>query len=180
MMRYEDILRFWFEEIKPEQWFRKDGDFDALITKRFSAIHAQAIRCELYSWRGQPRGRLAEIIVLDQFSRNMFRNTPQAFSADSMALALAQEAVAAEADHQLDSEEKRFLYMPYMHSESARIHEAAVELFSQEGLENSLEWELKHQVIIEQFGRYPQRNAILGRDSTPQEVAFLQQPGSSF
>lgn len=179
-MRYEDILRFWFEEIKPEQWFRKDDDFDSLITRRFSAIHAQAVRCELFAWRGQPRGRLAEIIILDQFSRNIFRNTSQAFDADSMALALAQEAVAGEADQQLDTEEKRFLYMPYMHSESSQIHLIAEELFRQEGLESSLGWELKHKAIIEKFGRYPHRNEILGRDSTPEEIAFLKKPGSSF
>ncbi|MDJ0623612.1 MAG: DUF924 family protein [Desulfocapsaceae bacterium] len=180
MTRYEDILRFWFEEIEPEQWFHKDDDFDALIAERFSAIHAQAIQCELYSWRGQPRGRLAEIIILDQFPRNMFRNTPQAFVADPMALTLAQEAVASETDHQLAIEEKKFLYMPYMHSESVKIHEAAEELFSQEGLESSLEWELKHKNIIDRFGRYPHRNKILGRQSTPEELAFLEQPGSSF
>lgn len=180
MVQYEDILRFWFEEIEPDLWFRKDESFDAAIVERFSAIHAQAVCSELYSWRGQPRGRLAEVIILDQFSRNMFRNTPQAFSADPMALTLAQEAVAAEADQQLAIEEKKFLYMPYMHSESVRIHEAAKELFSQEGLENSLEWELKHKAIIEKFGRYPHRNEILGRESTLEELAFLKQPGSSF
>ena len=179
-MSYEDILQFWFGEINQKQWFRKDDEFDALIAERFSAVHSQAKRCELYSWREQPRGRLAEIIVLDQFSRNMFRDTPRAFATDSMALTLAQEAVAEKKDRTLSITEKGFLYMPYMHSESLRIHEVAVKLFSQKGLENSLEWEMKHKRIIEKFDRYPHRNAILGRESTEEELAFLTQPGSSF
>lgn len=179
-MSYEDVLQFWFVESEPKQWFRKDDEFDALILGRFSAIHNQATHCELYNWREQPRGRLAEIIVLDQFSRNMFRDTPHAFAADNIALALAQEAVTGGIDRTLSTTEKGFLYMPYMHSESLKIHEVAVKLFSQQGLENSLEWEMKHKDIIERFGRYPHRNAILGRKSTEEEHAFLTQPGSSF
>lgn len=164
----------------PNQWFTKDLDFDRLIRNRFKDIHDAALRCELSSWRDTPEGRLAEIIVLDQFSRNMYRDTPLAFAADPLALALAQEAVRVEAQRDLPLQQKSFLYMPFMHSESALIHEQAVALFSEPGLENSLEFELRHKAIIDRFGRYPHRNAVLGRTSTPEEMAFLEAPGSSF
>lgn len=179
-MEYTDILRFWFKEIKPEQRFKKDEKFDLLITSRYREVHNQAIRCELYKWREHGRGRLAEIIVLDQFSRNMFRNDPRSFIYDSLALVLAQEALVNKVDQKLDAQEKSFLYMPFMHSESPLIHEIAERLFRQKGLESSLEWELKHKSIIDRFGRYPHRNTILGRTSTKEEKEFLQQPGSSF
>jgi uncharacterized protein (DUF924 family) len=179
-MNFEDILRFWFDEIKPEQRFKKDEKFDLLIISRYKNVHHQAIHCELFPWREEARGRLAEIIVLDQFSRNMFRDDPRSFAYDSLALALAQEALVNKADQQLSAEEKSFLYMPFMHSESPVIHEIALRLYSQDGLESNLEWELKHKSIIDRFGRYPHRNAILGRTSTTEEKAFLQQPGSSF
>jgi uncharacterized protein (DUF924 family) len=179
-MDFEDILRFWFDEIKPEQRFKKDVKFDLLILSRYKEVHHQAINCELFPWREQARGRLAEIIVLDQFSRNMFRDDPRSFAYDSLALALAQEALVNKADQQLSAQEKSFLYMPFMHSESPVIHEVALRLYSEDGLESNLEWELKHKSIIDRFGRYPHRNIILGRTSTTEEKAFLGQPGSSF
>lgn len=136
---------------------------------------------ELYGWRKTAHGRLAEIIVLDQFSRNMYRDQPQSFAADPMALVLAQEAVFLGADKKLKTpQEQAFLYMPYMHSESEIIHEVALDLFSQPGLENNYAFELKHKEIIDRFGRYPHRNDILGRQSTAEELAFLKEPGSSF
>jgi uncharacterized protein (DUF924 family) len=153
---------------------------DEQIKQRFSAIHNQAIRCELFDWRMAAKGRLAEIIILDQFSRNIFRDTPQAFANDSLALALAQEALAVDADKALSPTERSFLYMPFMHSESAEIHKVAVMLFSAPGMENNLDFELRHQTIINRFGRYPHRNKILGRESTPEEIEFLKQPGSGF
>ncbi|MBC52685.1 MAG: hypothetical protein CMQ34_02500 [Gammaproteobacteria bacterium] len=176
----EDILNFWFEELEPAQWWKKDPALDAMIAQRFGALHTQAVCCELYSWRQSARGRLAEIIVLDQFSRNMFRDTAQAFSADPLALALAQEAVSAGADVPLTPVQRSFLYMPYMHSESRLIHEQAVDLYTRNGIEENLRFERRHQDIIDRFGRYPHRNAILGRPSTADELTFLQQPGSSF
>lgn len=175
-----DILTFWFEELEPAQWWKKDLAFDRMIAERFGALHAQAARCELYPWRRTAEGRLAEIIILDQFSRNMFRDTAQAFSADALALALAQEAVASGADSALTPVQRSFLYMPYMHSESALIHEQAVDLYTRNGIEENLRFEIRHKEIINRFGRYPHRNAILGRASTSDELAFLQQPGSSF
>lgn len=175
-----DILDFWFSEIQPAQWWSKSDDFDRLIAARFGAVLQAAARCELYAWRATPAGRLAEVIVLDQFSRNIHRGDAQAFANDALALGLAQEAVAAGADKGLLLAQRAFLYMPYMHSESAAIHALAVALFSQPGLEHNLDFELRHKAIIDRFGRYPHRNAVLGRASTAEEAAFLQTPGSSF
>lgn len=176
----DEILKFWFEEIEPKAWFAKDLAFDQGIKTRFGELLSQAINGELYHWRTTPQGRLAEIIVLDQFSRNIHRDTPLAFAADPMALALAQEAVAAGVDKQLQPKQVPFLYMPYMHSESRAIHEVALILFNREGAENNLAFEQRHKAIIDRFGRYPHRNAILGRQSTQEELAFLAEPGSSF
>lgn len=174
------VLDFWFNEIKPAQWWKKDEGFDRLIEHRFSEIHARACRCELYEWRATAPGKLAEIIVLDQFSRNMFRGSPRAFAYDPLALALAQEAVAVRADEQLDMPQRSFLFMPYMHSESLAIHAIAMQLFENKCSPESFEFEKKHQQIIATFGRYPHRNRVLGRISTREEIEFLKQPGSSF
>ncbi|MCG6657393.1 DUF924 domain-containing protein [Halomonas campisalis] len=173
-------LDFWFQELEPAQWFRKDAVLDARIRERFLDVHRAAAAGELWQWRGSPAGRLAEILVLDQFSRNLFRDSPDAFAQDAMALVLAQEAVAQGADRELDVAQRVFLYMPYMHSESLRIHDEALHLFDQPGMEENLRFEHRHRDILLRFGRYPHRNAILGRDSTPEEVVFLAQPGSSF
>jgi uncharacterized protein (DUF924 family) len=161
-------------------WWAKDVSFDSLIAERFGKTHQAAVLGELYGWRKQPEGRLAEIIVLDQFSRNLYRDRPAAFSADPMALALAQEAIAGAHDQSLPANRRLFFYMPYMHSESRLIHLEAVRLFTALGLQENLEFELRHKAIIDRFGRYPHRNALLGRESTPEELAFLQAPGSSF
>ncbi|HQC81205.1 MAG TPA: DUF924 family protein [Accumulibacter sp.] len=175
-----DVLQFWFEETPPARWWAKSADFDRLIERRFGALHAAAMRGELHAWRTGAAGRLAEILVLDQFSRNIFRDRPQSFAGDGMALGLAQEAVALGLDRDLAPARRAFLYLPYMHSESALIHEQALALFSAPGMENNLEFERRHQAIIARFGRYPHRNAILGRESSAAEIAFLATPGSSF
>lgn len=176
----EAVLRFWFEESEPRQWWAKDAVFDALIRQRFADLHQAAAAGELFEWRKASRGRLAEILVLDQFSRNLFRDQAMAFACDGMALVLAQEAVAVQADQALEPVQRCFMYMPYMHSESLQIHQQALSLFRQPGLEFNLEFELKHKAIIERFGRYPHRNVALGRTSTEEELAFLKLPGSSF
>lgn len=176
----DTVLSFWFNELSQEQWFKKDTALDAEIAARFGNTLQAAERCELYRWRRTPEGRLAEIIVLDQFSRNIYRDKPQAFANDALALALAQEAVAKCLDNQLTTVQRGFLYMPYMHSESLAIHNIAMQLFDQPGLENNLDFEVKHRDIIARFGRYPHRNELLGRTSSAEEEAFLQQPGSSF
>lgn len=176
----EAVLAFWFEKLRPAQWFRKDPALDREIAQRFGALHAQAIACECFEWRAARRGRLAEIIVLDQFSRNIYRRDDRAFASDAQALVLAQEAVAKGVDQSLSVVERSFLYMPYMHSESLVIHHRAVQLFDQPGLERNLDAEKRHKAIIERFRRYPHRNAVLGRISSQAEVDFLNQPGSSF
>lgn len=178
-MNFETVLQFWFVEHGPKDWWKKDSEFDQLIADRFGDIHTRASRCELAHWRVHSEGRLAEILILDQFSRNIYRDKAEAFAQDALALALAQEAIANQADGELPAIQKQFVYLPFMHSESLVIHEQAVELFSQPGLDN-LDFELKHKAIIERFGRYPHRNAVLGRKSTEEELEFLQQPGSSF
>ena len=179
-MHYEAIIDFWFKEIEPKFWWKKNSDFDRLIADRFLDIHNAATKCELYVWRAGSLGRLAEVIVLDQFSRNIYRGTPLSFAYDPLALALAQEAINAKANLSLVPDQKAFLYLPFMHSESSAIHEIAMELFKEPGLESNLEFEIRHKAIIDRFGRFPHRNEILGRQSTEDEISFLKEAGSSF
>ena len=179
-MSPENVLSFWFEEIDQKSWWSKDPAFDQLVAERFGGLIEPAKKGELYHWRSSPKGRLAEIIVLDQFSRNIYRDSPMAFEADAMALALAQEAVTQHIEEELSQQQIQFLYMPFMHSESKAIHEVAVKLFNREAVKDNLAFELRHKAIIDRFGRYPHRNKILGRKSTPEEIEFLKQPGSSF
>lgn len=177
---YDDVLSFWFEELQPSDWFRSSAELDQQIQQRFGELHAKACQCELACWRQSPQGRLAEIIVLDQFSRNLFRDSPLAFASDPLALGLAQEAVSLGVDAKLPSEQRSFVYMPYMHSESLLIHEHGLQLFTQSDLQKNVEFHLKHTAILQRFGRYPHRNKVLGRESSSEEIEFLTQPGSSF
>ncbi|CAI0764770.1 Uncharacterized protein conserved in bacteria [Serratia entomophila] len=177
---HDRILDFWFEEIEPVMWFKKDEDFDRLLHTRFGHIWQAAAAGELAGWRATVEGRLAEVIVLDQFSRNLFRGTPRSFSCDGMALILAQEAIRSGECERLSREQRGFLYLPFMHSESALIHRQALQLYTELDNGDQLEFELRHKAIIDRFGRYPHRNAILGRVSTPEEEEFLRQPGSGF
>ena len=177
MTRFQDVLDFWFDPRHEKSWWKRSGAFDALIAERFGALHVAATRCELWQWRTNPEGRLAEIIVLDQFSRNLHRNSALAFAADPLALALAQTAVAVGADREVDARHRSFFHMPYMHSESRVVHEEALKLFTADG---DPDYEIRHKAIIDRFGRFPHRNAVLGRTSTPEEIEFLKTPGSSF
>lgn len=179
-MKYLDIIEFWFSELQPAQWWQKDPDFDAMIKERFGDIHGQATAGELFEWRDTPMGSLAEVIILDQFSRNIYRDKPQAFAYDPLAVAVAQFAISKGFDQDLSPTERNFLYMPFMHSESKLIHQQAVKLFKSNGNGDTLEFELKHKAIIDRFGRYPHRNEILGRTSSSEELEFLTQPNSSF
>lgn len=174
------VLDFWFREITPKAWFQKSEAFDAEVAARFGEVLNAAVRGELLSWRTTAEGRLAEIIVIDQFSRNIHRGRPESFSHDLVALILAQTAVEQGADLALEPDARAFLYMPYMHSESPLVHLEAVRLFSQPGLERNLDFEMRHKAVIDRFGRFPHRNEILGRASTPEELEFLLTPGSSF
>lgn len=176
-MHFQDVYKFWFEECSQDDWWQKSAEFDALVGARFKPILLQAKNGELSHWRQTAIGALCEIIVLDQFSRNMHRDTPAAFENDPQALTLAQVAIEKEQDKVLNDTERSFLYMPFMHSESALIHITAEKLFKP--LSN-YQFEIAHKQIIDRFGRYPHRNQILGRESTSEEIMFLKQPNSSF
>ncbi len=170
-----DILTFWFEETTPEQKFSKDDGFDALIKHTFEKLYWQIMDGSTKSWRDTPAGRLAEIIVLDQFARNMFRGDKQSFAGDELALTLAREAIATSDDMQLPDEQRQFFYMPFMHSESRAVHAEALQLFEEKSGADSLKYEIMHKKIIDQFGRYPHRNEVMGRESTPEELEFLKE-----
>ncbi|MFD2166473.1 DUF924 family protein [Thalassotalea euphylliae] len=179
-MQAIDVIHYWFEELTPQQWWIKDNKLDMQITNRFAQLHRQAMQGELFRWRETALGSLAEVIVLDQFSRNIYRDTAKSFAADPLALALAQQAISKSYDKEVSEQQRGFFYLPFMHSESVIIHKEAVKLYKELGNENNLSFELQHQAIIERFGRYPHRNSILGRQSTSEEQAFLKEPGSSF
>ncbi|HEX7382102.1 MAG TPA: DUF924 family protein [Nevskiaceae bacterium] len=172
----DEVLRFWFEEAGPRHWWKASKRFDALLVTRFLDLLQAASAGELYAWRGTPRGRLAEIIVLDQFSRNVWRNTPRAFAQDPMALVLAQEAVATGVPGALPVAQRVFAIMPYEHSESRIIQAQAQRLFGQFASAQGVRIQLEHKTVIDRFGRYPHRNRILGRVSTPEEETFLNAP----
>lgn len=174
------VLRFWFGEAGPKAWWKPDPAFDETIRRRFAAVHERAILGELFAWRVEPQGRLAEIIILDQFSRNLFRQSARAFAQDLAALVLAQEAVSSKAHLALEPVQRAFLLLPYMHSESREVHVVAERLFREFAPPDNYDFELRHKAIVDRFGRYPHRNEMLGRDSTAAELEFLSQPGSSF
>jgi uncharacterized protein (DUF924 family) len=179
-MNENDVLHFWFEELKENDWFDKNPALDMKIKERFSELYFQAVRGELFTWRKTIQGRLGEIILLDQISRNMFRDTANSFQYDFLALVLSQEASLHKDLNELTPTQKGFLFLPFMHSESLKVHQQAVALFSEPGLEYNLKYLLQHTAIIKQFGRYPHRNKILGRISTDEEIEFLKKPNSSF
>ena len=179
-MNAQTVLDFWWQELTPQQWFARDAAVDQQIAERFTDLHRRAAQGELADWRVDMPGRLAEIIVLDQFSRNLFRDDARAFACDGMAVVLTQTALQHGDISLLNPQQASFLLMPLMHSESAQIHAYAAPLFARWATDLSHEFAIKHRVIIERFGRYPHRNAVLGRPSTAEENAFLQQPGSSF
>ena len=177
---YQEIIDFWFVQIDSKQWWQKDLNFDSTIQSKFGSSHNQAKAGELYHWRDTALGSLAEIIVLDQFSRNIYRDDPRAFECDPVALALAQTAISKGFDSSLPQTQRSFFYLPFMHSESQIIHKEAVKLYELLGNKTNLEFELQHKKIIDKFGRYPHRNSILGRQSTSDEVDFLKLPNSGF
>ena len=176
----DDVLSFWFDEnIKP-LWFKKSKEFDREVKEKFIVLYQLAKTGALNSWQNQATDILALIIVLDQFPRNMFRNSDRAFATDSMAVELTKYAVNHNYQQDLTAEQQAFLYMPLMHSESSADQALCVELFEKLGREDNLKFAIKHQEIINRFKRFPHRNQILGRDSTAAEREFLTQPGSSF
>lgn len=176
----DDVLNFWFRELDPSDWFKKNPHVDQLIKDRFHDLLKQGARGELSHWRETPEGRLAEILLLDQFSRNIYRDSKRAFENDDLALKLSKEMISLGLDQNFSAEKKAFIYLPFMHSEDLEDHKKAQELFSQDGLEDNLDYEKKHLQILQTFGRYPHRNKILGRKSTAQELEFLKRPDSGF
>jgi uncharacterized protein (DUF924 family) len=172
------VLAFW-RAAGPDKWFTKDDAFDAEVRDKFLATYDAAAAGKLDHWEATPEGALALVIVLDQFPRNMFRGTARAFAADPLALAAAKHAVARGYDRDLLDVEKQFVYLPFEHSESLADQERACELMKPLG-DELLDWAVRHRRIIERFGRFPHRNSILGRESTPEEIEFLKQPGSGF
>ncbi|MES2019125.1 MAG: DUF924 family protein [Pseudomonadota bacterium] len=192
-MTAQDILDFWF--LPPgadgygkarELWFRKDDRFDVDIRERFGVLVEQAMAGGLREWDLQgPQGTLARIVLLDQFTRNAFRGTPASFGGDALALEAATGLVDSGADQQLLPVQRWFAYMPFEHAEDARMQERSVTLFgalaaSHEGYDGVLDYAHRHRGVIARFGRFPHRNAILGRASTEEEIAYLAQPGSGF
>jgi len=189
-----DVLDFWFAPgAQPDgaggfpirrEWFLKDAAFDGSIRGRFGALIAEALAGGLGDWSATPRGALARVIVLDQFTRNAFRDTPQAFAGDERARATSGDAIARGYDRALAPVERWFLYIPFEHSESLDDQERSLALFralaTETGLGDPVEWAERHARVIRLFGRFPHRNAILGRPSTPEEEQFLRSPGSRF
>jgi uncharacterized protein (DUF924 family) len=175
-----EVLEFWFEELTKKEWFGGGPELDELICKRFASVHAAVAAGEYWKYRSTPESFLAEVIVLDQFSRNMFRDTPEMFAYDPMALTLAQQAILAGYDTELPPEQRAFLYLPFMHSESPLMHIEAMRLFEALGSDEHLKYEKIHKDIIDRFGRYPHRNETLGRKSTAEEKEYLANNDESF
>lgn len=175
-----DVLRFWFEDVAPTDWFRKNEALDARIRDRFGVLHARLLAEDGGARPQTPRTMLAAVIVLDQFSRHLFRDGPSAYASDPLARRLARSAIDMGFDAALTVDEKQFLYLPFEHSEDAGDQRMAVGLIATLGDAEASRYAIAHQDIIERFGRFPHRNAILGRPSTPEEIAFLQSPMSSF
>jgi uncharacterized protein (DUF924 family) len=180
MPEYYEVITFWFSEIIPEYWFKKDDDFDALIKTKFDKTITHALAGRLDSWADSDVGCLALIIVLDQFTRNVFRDTPRAFAGDEMALALSLRCEERGYTDHPDSDWRHFMLMPMMHSEDIKIQDASLPLFKELTAERTYDFAVKHRDIVARFGRFPHRNVILGRPSTDEEIEFLKQPGSSF
>ena len=191
-MNPADVLEFWFGAPGSAEhgslrkcWFEKDPAFDAEIRRRFLALVDEAAAGRLDDWADRPEGLLALIVLLDQFPRNLFRNAPRAFATDAQALALAQQALAQGVDALLMPVARAFIYLPFEHSEDLAMQDRAVALFAAlaqhgEAFASYLDYAERHRDVIRRFGRFPHRNAILGRASTPEEIAFLARPGAGF
>ena len=177
--RARDVLTFWFEESTPKQWFAKDDAFDAAIRERFGDVQHQASNGMLDHWAETPDGAFALIIVLDQFSRNLYRNDARAFADDAKARGILRDMLIKGWDQEIAEDRRAFLYLPFEHSEALADQERSVELFATLGEEN-LRYAVAHKELIERFGRFPHRNAALGRESTQQEKDYLSKPGAGF
>lgn len=176
----DEIIRYWFETLKPEDWYRKDPAIDAEIETRFGDTYEALKKSVPLAWLAEPQGMLAAILVLDQFPRNMFRDDPRAFATDQAALRLAKRAIGEGIDMRVPPEQRAFIYMPFQHSEALDDQTRSIALYTALGNKLNLDFARRHQAIIGCFGRFPHRNRMLGRGSTAAELAFLKEPGSSF
>ena len=176
----DEVLNFWFNECTPEQWYKKDADFDALIFRRFETTVSAALKGEMEAWQTDLKGCLAIILMLDQFTRNIFQNTPKAFLGDKKALELSLICHDKGYLQHDNPAYRQFMLMPMMHSEDIAIQDQSLPLFKEFTSERIYGYAVKHRDIIQRFGRFPHRNEILGRISTEEEIEFLKQPGSSF
>jgi uncharacterized protein (DUF924 family) len=175
-----NTLNYWFHEVAPSVWFNSNATTDTEISLRFSKSYRQMRDSRPDICTTSARAALAAIIILDQFPRNMFRGSPETFATDAIALDLAETAIKSGLDRQLPASQRAFLYMPFQHSENKAVQARSVQLFASLGDDSSLDFARRHKEIIDRFGRFPHRNAVLGRPSTPGETAFLKEPGSSF
>lgn len=169
----QDLLDFWFSPRVEKLWFHSTPAFDGELRDRYAATYAAACRAELNEWAANAHGALALVILYDQIPLNIFRGQPQSFASEARARDVAATAIARGFDHALSAAQKVFLYMPYMHSEDLNDQDKAVELFTSAGLNNNLRFAKHHREIVRRFGRFPHRNAILGRESTAEEIAWL-------
>jgi len=175
------VLHFWFQESGPSKWFNAGAEFDRLVAERLGDCHERAARGEYDAWREAPEGCLALVILLDQIPRNIYRGTPRAYATDAKALETARYGVEKGYDQGMNDDQRAFLYLPFEHAEDMEAQRMAVRLYAGRTQNpEHLDYACRHLVIIGRFGRFPHRNVILGRESTPEEVAFLQMPGSSF
>lgn len=175
-----DVLRFWFVERTPKDWFEKTWTVDLMIRDRFRGLHERLAQQVPPDALDRPEGALAAILVLDQFSRHLYRGDGRAFAADPQALAIAGLAVDRGFDRMLPNAKRQFVYLPFEHSEDRHVQERSMQLFGEMGEPENVHYARLHKVIIDRFGRFPHRNAALGRPSTPEEIAFLEGPNSSF
>lgn len=187
--RIDDVIKFWFDDTTPEQWFKKDADFDATIRDRFGALHEEA-RSGALHWHGSTRGQLALLVLLDQFPRNMFRNDPRAFATDAAALAISKELLGSVRAAELTMKQRLVTLLPFEHSEALADQDTSVASYDalaeqahgedKKTIGWARSYAIQHRELIQRFGRFPHRNAVLGRASTPDEVAYLATPGAGF
>ena len=178
--RAEEVLGFWFEALMPEQWFAKSDALDREIADLFEALRVAVFESKAAGWRDDPRTLLAAVILLDQFSRNVHRGTAEAFAADPLAQELASLAVERGWDRAMTPEQRQFLYLPFEHAESRELQAVSLSCFEALGQEEALEYARQHAEVIARYGRFPSRNAALGRESTPEEKEYLAQPGAGW
>ena len=175
-----DVLKFWFKECKPIQWFKKDEIFDGIIEKKFSFLVKETLKGKFNDWKESPEGCVALIIILDQFTRNIFRNESSSFSGDKMALEISYLCLRKGYIENSEPDWRHFMLIPMMHSEDINIQNESLPLFEKFTNQKVYNFAVKHRDIIYKFNRFPHRNKILGRKSTEEEITFLKQPGSSF